>query len=153
MEVVQTLAKKYLASLNGKTPTVEMVFEVLSAIGKEEDWPTQSRPNVTTHGGPVPGMCMGLVFALGGGGAKASLISESYPILAKFIVSWCRATLPKTRDGNEFPFSSLQINFNYAAIKHVDGNNIGPSYIHSIGPHTGLCPTAATSTIYYIIPP
>ena len=23
------------------------------------------------------------------------------------------------------------------AIKHVDGNNIGPSYIQSIGPHTG----------------
>jgi hypothetical protein len=29
------------------------------------------------------------------------------------------------------------VNFNYAAKKHVDGNNIGPSYIMSIGDHTG----------------
>ena len=27
--------------------------------------------------------------------------------------------------GRDYPFSSLQVNFNYAAIKHVDGNNIG----------------------------
>ena len=45
--------------------------------------------------------------------------------------------LPKTRKGGEFPFSSLQVNYNYAAKKHVDGNNIGPSYIMSIGSHTG----------------
>ncbi len=74
-------------------------------------------------------MCLGLVFGLGGGGAKASLISESYPALSRLVVGWARASLPKTRDGRQFPFSSLQINFNYAAKKHVDGNNIGPSYI------------------------
>lgn len=92
-----------------------MVLEVLLSIGNEADWPKQTRPNVTDSGRPVPGMCLGLVFGLGGGGAKASLISEKYPDLAGLVVRWCCASLPKTRDGNKFPFSSLQINYNYAA--------------------------------------
>ena len=71
--------------------------------------PKQTRPNVTDTGKPVPGMCLGLVFGLGGGGAKASLISESYPDLARLVVRWCGATLPKTKGGKPFPFSSLQV--------------------------------------------
>lgn len=121
----------------GFVPTTDQVLEVLLAIGGAKDWPTQKRDNVTDSGKPVPGMCLGLVFALGGGGAKASQVSEMFPRLGQFVVTWCGANLPKTRDGNDFPFSSLQINFNYAAKKHVDGNNIGPSYIMSIGDHTG----------------
>jgi hypothetical protein len=151
LQRAQDIAKRHLDALeaaspkkSGKktpdylpAPTTDMVFEVLAAIGTPAEWPTQTRPNVTVSGGPVPGMCLGLVFALGGGGSKASLVSESFPLLANFVVRWCRATLPKTKGGNEFPFSSLQVNFNYAACKHVDGNNLGPSYIQSIGPHTG----------------
>jgi len=125
------------ASSSAKVPTADMVFEVLSAIGDADQWPTQKRLNVTDSGMPVPGMCLGLVFALGGLGAKTSLIAESYPDLSRFVVAWAAGSLPQTRDGKAFPFSSLQINYNYAAKRHVDGNNIGPSYIQSIGPHTG----------------
>ena len=31
----------------------------------------------------------------------------------------------------------VQINYNYAAKRHVDGNNQGPSYIRSFGQHSG----------------
>ena len=156
MHAAQEIARKHLATLTaeaaattGKSsqkkggknaalkPTTAMVLEVLTAVGDTDAWPKQTRPNVTDTGKPVAGMCLGLVFGLGGGGAKASLISESYPDLTRLIVLWCAATLPATRDGAPFPFSSLQINYKYRAIKHVDGNNIGPSYIQAIGDHTG----------------
>jgi hypothetical protein len=157
MHAAQEIARKHLATLataaamTGKVasgqkkrgklatcaPTTAMVLEALTAVGDTEAWPKQTRPNVTDTGKPVAGMCLGLVFGLGGGGAKASLISECYPDLTKLIVQWCAATLPATRDGASFPFSSLQINYKYRAIKHVDGNNIGPSYIQAIGDHTG----------------
>jgi hypothetical protein len=132
MKAAQEIAKRYMKALEGKKsnvskggskkkpksgkgcghslphPTTEMVYEVLAAIGGPKDWPKQMRKNLADA--PVPGMCLGLVFGLGGGGAKASLISESYPLLASFITRWCRHSLPRTRDGNEFPFSSLQVN-------------------------------------------
>lgn len=133
----QDLAGQYMSRLakDGRIQP-EMVLDVLTSIGDAADWPKQNRPNVTHDSNPVPGICLGLVYALGGAGAKASLISEQFPLLAKFIVRWCRETLPRVEDG-DFPFSSVQINFNYAAKKHVDGNNIGPSYIQCIGDHSG----------------
>ena len=90
-------------------PTTAQVLEVLLAVGPAASWPSQKRDNVTDTGKPVPGMCIGLVFALGGLGAKASQVSEMYPRLATFLVTWTAASLPKTRDGNNFPFSSLQV--------------------------------------------
>ena len=118
-----------------EAPTTPEILSMLRLIGAG-NWPTQARPNVTDTGKAVPGMCMGLVFALGQG-AQASHVSECHPCMTKVLCRWCHATLPRTRKGGSFPFSSLQINYNYAAIKHVDGNNIGPSYIMSIGNHTG----------------
>ena len=87
MRSAEAVAKRHLASLGGAQPTEAMVLEVLTAIGNEADWPKQTRPNVTNSGKPVPGMCLGLVFGLGGGGAKASLISESYPVRPFALVS------------------------------------------------------------------
>ena len=77
-------------------------------------------------------MCLGAVFVLGGVGMAVSQVSSAYPHLCKLITGWVKTSLPE-----DFPFSSLQINYNYAARKHVDGNNIGPSYIRSLGKHTG----------------
>jgi len=135
LKKVDAHAKAWLdshkASESPKTPEVLAMLRMLG-----DKWPTQQRPNVTDTGKAVPGMCVGLVFALGQG-AMTSLISRHHPHMVKFLVRWTRSTLPQTQKGNEFPFSSLQVNYNYAAIKHVDGNNIGPSYIMSIGDHTG----------------
>ena len=97
-----------------------------------DSWPTQERPNVTPDGKAVQGMCLGAVFVLGGVGMAVSQVSSAYPNLCKLITGWVKTSLPE-----DFPFSSLQIASHYAARKHVDGNNIGPSYIRSLGKHTG----------------
>ena len=111
-------------------PTKQDVKACLALL--QGSWPTQERPNVTPDGKAVQGMCLGAVFVLGGGGMCVSQISSAYPALCKLITKWVHTSLPE-----DFPFSSLQINYNYAAKKHVDGNNIGPSYIRSLGDHTG----------------
>jgi len=69
-------------------------------------------------------------------GMQLSAVSQNFQNLVKLVCAWTTKELP------DFPFSSLQINYNYAARKHVDGNNIGPSYIRSLGKHTGIttCP-------------
>ena len=133
---VEAFASSWLGEHGPKaSPTTQEILFMLRLIG-DGNWPTQARPNVTESGKAVPGMCVGLVFALGQG-AQASHVSECHPSMVKVLTRWCRATLPRTRKGAEFPFSSLQINYNYAAKKHVDGNNIGPSHIISLGDHAG----------------
>ena len=119
-------AKKRLSA----KPSQGDVEACLKLLG--DSWPTQERPNVTPDGKAVQGMCLGAVFVLGGVGMAVSQVSSAYPNLCKLITAWVKTSLPE-----EFPFSSLQINYNYAARKHVDGNNIGPSYIRSLGKHTG----------------
>ena len=111
-------------------PSQADVEACLKLLG--DSWPTQERPNVTPDGKAVQGMCLGAVFVLGGVGMAVSQVSSAYPNLCKLITGWVKTSLPE-----DFPFSSLQINYNYAARKHVDGNNIGPSYIRSLGKHTG----------------
>ena len=77
-------------------------------------------------------------YGLGGQGPKNSKLTQAFPQLSRFIVGWVKDTLPTMGDDDDvFPFSSLQINYNYGAARHVDKNNVGPSYITSIGPHTG----------------
>ncbi len=135
MRRAEAKAKAWFAAAKpGDAPDGAAVLSALRELG--DDWPTQARPNVTDTGRPVPGVCLGLVMAQGKG-AVVTNATQCFPELARFLVAWCAATLPKTRDGAAFPFSSLQVNYNYAAIKHVDANNIGPSYIQAIGEHTG----------------
>ncbi|KAH8063020.1 hydrolase [Aureococcus anophagefferens] len=126
---VEKWAADWLAAhAKGDVPSNGEVLTMLRLIG-DGNWPTQARPNVTDTGKPVPGMCVGLVFALGQG-AQASHVSECHPQMTRVLTRWCRGTLPRTRKGAEFPFSSLQVNYNYAAQKHwrrpVDG---GPGVI------------------------
>jgi len=114
------------AALEAGDVTTARVEAILSSI---RDWPTQSRPNVFEK--PVRGMCLGAVNVLGGVGMQLSAVSQNFGKLTELVAAWTRAELPG------FPFSSLQINYCYAAKKHVDGNNIGPSYIVSLGAHRG----------------
>ena len=112
LKKVESYAQNWLAKhKKDEAPSGNEVVEMLSLLNGK--WPTQARPNVTDTGRPVPGMCAGLVFALGQG-ARTSLLSTNHPSMTKFLVKWCRATLPKTKKGAEFPFSSLQVNYNYA---------------------------------------
>lgn len=121
-------AKRHLDS---KKPLTDAeVLDALSELGDEE-WPHQDRPNVSAK--PVRGMMLGAVFVLGGVGMAASNICENFPHLTKLVTGWVKSSIPH----KGFPFSSIQINYCYAAKKHVDGNNLGPSYIRAIGDHTG----------------
>jgi hypothetical protein len=133
--VVADALKKAEAKAKSMTavakPTMEQITDCLLLLGK--NWPTQSRPNVTPNGQPVTGFSMGLVYGLGGYGMKVSKISEHFPELTKLLTRFITASIPD----KSFTYSSLQINFNYAARRHVDGNNLGPSYILSLGDHTG----------------
>ena len=128
LKKVETYAQNWLSKhKKDEAPSGAEVVEMLKLLNGK--WPTQARPNVTDTGRPVPGMCAGLVFALGQG-ARTSLISTNHPFMTKFLVKWCRATLPKTKKGAEFPFSSLQVNYNYAvrcrvSYRRVDG--VSPS--------------------------
>lgn len=109
-------------------PTSENITRVLSLI---DTWPTQDRPNVTPTGKPVTGFCLGAVMVLGGKGMHTSVATKLFPNLCRCMTTWISNELPG------FPFSSIQVNYNYASKKHTDGNNIGPSYIISLGDHEG----------------
>ena len=140
-------AEKLLADRKAGAETLDgaqlmaKVTELLLMLNGE--WPTQTRPNVaptTATNGGVRGMCLGLVYGLGGQGMKVSKVSESFPALTEFVNVAVAASLPvdpEAKGGKPFTWSSLQLNYNYAARKHVDGNNLGPSAIIALGEHTG----------------
>ena len=100
-------AKEILAGLGkkakGAEPTTQQVLEMLQLMG--DDWPTQTRPNVSRTGKEVPGMCLGVVNVLGGVGMEVSNVSQSRPNITKVLTRWVRASLPEPN----FPFSSLQV--------------------------------------------
>ena len=90
--------------------TTEAVERVLAGIG---EWPTQARPNVSPDAKAVTGMCLGAVNVLGGVGMQLSAVSQNFQNLVKLVCAWTAKELP------DFPFSSLQINYNYAVARGV----------------------------------
>ena len=58
--------------------------------------------------------------------------SAVFALLAR----WIEDDAPE-KFGQLFPFTSVNINFGYAARVHRDGNNIGPSMTKSLGSFTG----------------
>jgi len=61
--------------------------------------------------------------------------TKMYPAVANLLVRWLMDRLPQ--DISEFKFTSLNLNCNYAARRHRDGNNFGPSCIAAFGDFTG----------------
>ena len=49
------------------------------------------------------------------------------------MTKWIRDTLPDAA----FRYGSIQVNYNYRARKHIDSNNLGPSYIVALGSFEG----------------
>jgi hypothetical protein len=116
-----------------KAPTPGDVVKLLRTL--KENWPTQQRPNVAPGGVSNPTV-QGLVLGLSpnrSGGCAIAQASKSCPELTRILTRWVKATLKDTA----FRFGSIQVNYNYAARKHIDSNNLGPSYITSLGDHTG----------------
>lgn len=58
-----------------------------------------------------------------------------YPAFVKLITQWLFDRIPPEVD--TFKFTSLNLNCNYAAKRHRDGNNFGPSFIKAFGSFTG----------------
>jgi hypothetical protein len=94
----EQLSKKLLES--AEPPTQQQVTDVLLSLG-DANWPTQSRPNVTPNGQPVRGMCLGLVYGLGGQGMKVSKVSETCGALTELVCRYVASSLPEA----DFTFS------------------------------------------------
>jgi hypothetical protein len=110
---------------------VETVLRAMQGVV----WPTQLRPNVApdVQQPHVPGMCLGLAPDRSYAGCAIGKVSKACPQLTALVNAWVRASL---RD-SEFRYGAVQVNFNYRARKHIDMNKLGPSYICSLGDHTG----------------
>lgn len=126
-------AEKAAKALAGKAPRHADVLRVFRLI-KAADWPTQTRPNVAPNASSpeVTGMVLGLS-PNRQGGCSIAQGSKQCPHLTKLVTSWVRATLPD----DKFRYGSIQVNYNYRARKHIDQNNLGPSFIISLGTHEG----------------
>lgn len=61
--------------------------------------------------------------------------TKLYPEVVQLLVKYLNDRLPKEAAG--FKFTSLNLNCNYAARLHRDGNNFGPSFIKAFGGFTG----------------
>jgi hypothetical protein len=61
--------------------------------------------------------------------------TEIYPEVVQVISKWFTDRLPA--EAKDFKFTSLNVNKDYAAFIHRDGNNLGPSMISAFGDFTG----------------
>lgn len=91
-------------------------------------WPRQMRPNVADA--PVRGFVVGVIRPHLAP-PTLSRFTRAHPSLARDIARWVRQTAP------DAVFSSVQVNYNYASKKHVDRNNVGPSWICALGDFRG----------------
>lgn len=62
--------------------------------------------------------------------------TRRYPNFVKFLCRWLQDNKPKIK-GKTFKCCAINLNCNYAAKRHRDQNNEGPSVIKAFGPFTG----------------
>ena len=94
-----------------------------------------NRKNVLKKGDTnYQGFCLGLVFSWNGGRgwrqSRLSKVEKFKPLLENGL------KLMKEYDP-DFVCTSIQFNKNYKIAKHIDGNNVGESYIIGFGSYTG----------------
>ncbi|CAE7923428.1 polr1c, partial [Symbiodinium sp. KB8] len=65
-----------------------------------------------------------------------TLLSRQYVSFTKLLCKWLRDTRPKCMS-ETFPWTSISVNCNYAAARHRDKNNAGPSIIRGFGNYSG----------------
>ena len=92
--------------------------------------PNTTRKNVMPIGQTyIQGMLFGL-YSYGGSVGLASKTNK-HPWLTKLLIGAFRSVAP------DFPFTSIQLNYNYASRAHADANNLGTSFIVGLGDYTG----------------
>lgn len=98
-------------------------------------FPRQQRDNITVDGGKDKlNRPLGLSLGLNAdrrGNVSVSAKTKSHAELLQFLCELLRHCKP------DFTFSSVQIVKNFSSALHVDGNNLGPSWIIGLGDYTG----------------
>lgn len=79
---------------------------------------------------------MGLVRSRCTGKPVESRLSSDYPDILRLLSAWMRRKCGSKFPGG-FPFTSVNLNFGYAARLHRDGFNVGPSLLTALGDFTG----------------
>mmetsp|Transcript_44893 Transcript_44893/g.143815 ORF Transcript_44893/g.143815 Transcript_44893/m.143815 type:complete len:563 (-) Transcript_44893:64-1752(-) len=79
---------------------------------------------------------MGLVRSRCTGKPVESRLSSDYPDILRLLSAWMRRKCGSKFPGG-FPFTSVNLNFGYAAKLHRDGFNVGPSLLTALGDFTG----------------
>ena len=70
------------------------------------------------------------------GNIAVDAYTRDRPSVFTFLCEWLKQRKP-TELVLDFPFTSISLNYNYAAKLHRDGNNAGPSLSRSLGAFTG----------------
>ena len=126
-----TLATELLAS--GKLLSDADVLAVLSRWTFQKN---KSRQNVLPDGVDfVYSDTLGLTRDRRGTIAVDAYTRER-PSVFRFLCEWLKQRRPAEL-AMDFPFTSISLNYNYAARLHRDGNNAGPSFTRSLGNFTG----------------
>jgi len=132
--VANRRATEYLeaSAKAGQAVTEEQVESVLSVWGYARN---ANRVNVFPDGKDwVWSDNVGLVRDRQGSIHLTSATTR-YSSVIKLLCQWLTARLPS--EAANFSFTSLNLNCNYAAKRHRDGNNLGPSMIKAFGAFTG----------------
>merc|ERR1719491_407877 len=111
-------------------------LEVLSVLQAWAFKKNEARQNVLPDGIKwVHSDTLGLI-RLRTGGFGVTSATQEYPHVTQLLNAWLKARCPPEITGG-FPCTSISVNSNYAARRHRDGNNAGPSMIGAFGNFTG----------------
>lgn len=114
-------------AVESKDFSLEKLLEVLRLI---EVPPNFTRKNVMPAGQEyVQGLLLGLYSY--GGSVGLSAKTAKHPWLTRLLIGAIRAV------SADFPFTSIQLNYNYASRPHIDKNNLGTSFIVGLGDYRG----------------
>lgn len=115
------------ASVRARDFTLKAILRSFRALSM----PTNTtRKNVMPDGvDTIQAMVLGMYSYGGSIGVSAGTIR--HPWLTRLLVGALRKVAP------DFPFTSIQLNYNYSTRPHVDKNNLGTSYIVGCGDYSG----------------
>lgn len=122
-----------VAASLGREVTSYEVLEVLRLWGFRDNY---TRQNVMNEGETfIYSDTLGLIPERTGR-ILAKEETHRYPSFSKLLCQWLLEQVPRELKG-KVSFTSININKNYAARLHRDGNNIGPSFLKAFGDFKG----------------
>jgi len=123
-EASEQAAKEALLAGDASLEAVQRALDLIEVPGNS------SRKNVMPKGQTeIKGMLFGLYCY--GGTMGVSAATNAHPYLCKLLIASLQAV------DSDFPFTGIQLNYNYASRPHVDRNNCGCSYIVGFGDYQG----------------